>query len=124
VNGVFGGGGAVLPVGDVLGGGVNGLFGGVNGLFGGVVAGFTPGEVGPPVGPVTIGLVTGAGGAVLTRLDLPIMSLCPIGTTCGAGVNLVTMGRFASVDGGVAEALTAAAGTRLLGGGATVLSTT
>ena len=138
VTALLGGGVTALLGGGVtalLGGGVTGLLGGgVTALLGGGVAGFTAGGTGLPGAGAAAGLVAGAGGgsffaggaggAGLTRLDLAIVSLCPMGTTCGDGFILVTMGRFASAAGGRADAFTAAAGARFLGGAAAVLSTT
>ena len=136
VTGLFG------VVASLVAGGVNGLFagvftallgGGVLGRFVGVVAGLEVPGTGLP-GAAAAGrfaelgggifLAGGAGGAALTRLELAIAVLCPIGTTCGAGFILVTMVRFASAAGGLTEAVFAAMGTRFLGGATTVLCTT
>lgn len=137
VNDRFGGGVAAL-----LGGGVAGLVGGavaafvgggVKGRFAGGAAGFAAAGLGLP-GAAAAGLFAGlgggsffaggAGGAVLTRLDLAMVVFCPMGTTCGDGFILVTIGRFASVAGGLTDAVFAAAGTRFLGGATAVLSIT
>jgi hypothetical protein len=121
VNGLLAGGGAAL-----LGGGVNGRFvGGVAGLAapgtglpGAAAAGRFAGLGGGSF------FTAGAGGAALTRLELAIAVRCPMGTTCGAGLILVTMVRFASAAGGLTDAVFAAIGTRFLGGATTVLCTT
>jgi len=125
-----------------LGGGANGLLaggvaallgGGVTGRFVGGVAGLTVPGTGLP-GAAAAGrfagfgggsfFTTDAGGATLTKLELAIAVLCPIGTTWGAGLILVTMVRFASAAGGLTEAVFAAMGTRFLGGATTVRCTT
>jgi len=136
LNGLFGV-GAALPAGGVnglLAGGAAALLGGgVKGWFGAGAAGLTPAGAGLP-GAAAAGrlaglgggsfFTAGAGGAALTRLDLAIAVLCPIGTTCGDGFILVTMVRLARAAGGLTEAALAAMGTRFLGGATRVRCTT